>query len=357
MIGPRKGFVKTHRDGTLMLRFGVILLALLALLVFSTGCSGEVTTTTGATAATTATTVATMAAVSSTTVLIPAASITTTSVFADDEEQQAATQALAGPETLSLAPNDLAAFLEARTAAVNSGDWRAVAPFYSGGVLLELPHTGAQPRSTTGRDAMVSRLCNLVKEGGGKLTASGHPVSFGSYVIEPYSLGPSAMPCVVVDGMDGRGRIENTWVFTEPAGGPVRTPSTLGTSFPASPEAIARVKSQTLSLAGDDIVSMLRAREEAVNRGDGKAAAAFYAENGVLEELDVSPAQITTGRDALAVHLQELIDGPKLTIDQAGHPLQLGSYVFEPVFLNGNVSYILVYQVNERGEIEHQWVF
>jgi ketosteroid isomerase-like protein len=116
-------------------------------------------------------------------------------------------------------------------------------------------------------------------------------------------------------------------------------------------------RAETLSLAADEVIAVLRAREEAVNRGDGKAAAAFYAENGVLEELDTDPPTITTGRAALAVHLQELIDGPRLSIERAGHPLQFGPFVFEPVFLTGKVSYMLAYKINERGEIEHQWVF
>ncbi len=74
---------------------------------------------------------------------------------------------------------------------------------------------------------------------------------------------------------------------------------------------------------------MLEARIAAWDRGDGRAAAALYTEDAVMEERDITPAFVSEGREAIGNRLQELID-LGLRMRGVGAPVQLGRFVGEP---------------------------
>ena len=125
------------------------------------------------------------------------------------------------------------------------------------------------------------------------------------------------------------------------------------TSTTASPTTQATVIGEAPS---DEVISLLEGRIAAWNRGDGKAAAAFYAEDGILEETD--NGLVTQGRSRIAARLQDLIDGG-FTMETAGTPIQFGRVVVEPVNLiyQGQPGlYVLVFDLGPDGRlIDHQW--
>jgi hypothetical protein len=114
-------------------------------------------------------------------------------------------------------------------------------------------------------------------------------------------------------------------------------------------------------MPSDEIMSVLQGRIAALNEGDGKAAAAFYAVNATMEEQDQDPPLVTTGRTAIGDRLQELADVWGLRMRAEGTPIQFDRYVAEPVSFygadgSGTGAGMLVFEVNADSEITHQWV-
>ena len=114
-------------------------------------------------------------------------------------------------------------------------------------------------------------------------------------------------------------------------------------------------------MPSEEVMSVLEGRMAAMNAGDGKAAAAFYAANGIMEELDLDPPLVTTGRTAIGDRLEELVDVWGLRMRAEGTPSQFDRYVAEPVSFypaegSGTGAGMLVFEINKDGEIAHQWV-
>ena len=99
-----------------------------------------------------------------------------------------------------------------------------------------------------------------------------------------------------------------------------------------------------------------------MNRADGEAAAAFYAKSAVMEERDLTPASVSRGREEIAARLERLVGpGAGLRLALLGTPIQSGRFVGEAVrFLQsggtGAGEGILVFELDDAGKIEHQWV-
>jgi hypothetical protein len=123
----------------------------------------------------------------------------------------------------------------------------------------------------------------------------------------------------------------------------------------------APVTSPTLGLASPEVTTMLENRIAAWDSGDGKAVAAFYSKNAVMEERDVTPAVVTTGRTQIGTRLQWIID-LGLRMKPVGTPVQVGRFVGEPVRFyavgGGAVGEgVLVFELDKyTGKIAHQWV-
>lgn len=128
---------------------------------------------------------------------------------------------------------------------------------------------------------------------------------------------------------------------------------------------VDRQTRSSAGLASPAVASMLEGRIVAWNRGDGRAAAAFYTMDAVMEERDVTPAIVTTGRQAIAERLQTIID-LGLRMKPVGTPVQIGRYVGEPVRFYAAESRsatwrpvgegILAFELTPTGQIAHQWV-
>ncbi len=98
----------------------------------------------------------------------------------------------------------------------------------------------------------------------------------------------------------------------------------------------------------------------AINRGDGQAAASYFAEDGKQEELNEEPSLVFKGREAIATRLEEL-HGMGLRLASAGAPITYDKYVAEPVrFFNGDGSGrgagMLVFEFDPAYKIAHEWV-
>jgi hypothetical protein len=120
------------------------------------------------------------------------------------------------------------------------------------------------------------------------------------------------------------------------------------------------VATQRARRPSDAVMAVLEGRIAAMNRGEGEAAAAYYAASGVLEETDLDPDLVTRGREAIATRLGDLYD-MGLRLKPAGAPIQYDIYVAEPVkFINANGpgkgAGMLVFEFNPRNEIAYQWV-
>jgi hypothetical protein len=114
-------------------------------------------------------------------------------------------------------------------------------------------------------------------------------------------------------------------------------------------------------MPSDEVMSVLEGRIAALNEGDGKAAAAFYAVNATMEELDQDPPLVTNGRNAIGDRLEELVDVWGLRMRVEGSAIQFDRYVTEPVSFyaadgSGTGAGMLVFEVNKDSEITHQWV-
>lgn len=84
-----------------------------------------------------------------------------------------------------------------------------------------------------------------------------------------------------------------------------------------------RQNQQAQAPASKEAVAALEGRIAAWMQGDEVAAAAFYEENGTLEEMDQSPPIVTQGRAAIAKRLQDLI-AMDVKMKPAGAPVQVG---------------------------------
>ena len=62
----------------------------------------------------------------------------------------------------------------------------------------------------------------------------------------------------------------------------------------ATPDGVATDRP---NLPSAEIMAVLEGRIAAMNEGDGAAAAAFYTEDGVLEETDLMPHGFSVGRE------------------------------------------------------------
>jgi hypothetical protein len=113
--------------------------------------------------------------------------------------------------------------------------------------------------------------------------------------------------------------------------------------------------------ASDEVVALLESRMAAMNRGDGLAAAEFYALDAAMEETDLTPHLVTLGRAAIGERLQSLVGDAGLRLISAGTPIQFDRYVAEPVVFDqdggpGHGAGMLVFEIDSDGLIAYQWV-
>lgn len=117
--------------------------------------------------------------------------------------------------------------------------------------------------------------------------------------------------------------------------------------------------SSAAGLASAEVATMLENRIAAFDRADGRAAAAFYTEDAVMQEEDIGLT--TRGREAIATRLQYLMDAG-LRMKTVGAPIQMGRFVGEGVrfYEPGGTRIgegVLVFELDKnRGKIAHQWV-
>ena len=136
-------------------------------------------------------------------------------------------------------------------------------------------------------------------------------------------------------------------------------PSTVSPS--GSPLSIVgRTTAEGARLPSTPVMDALEGRIAAMNERDGEAAAAFYAEDGVLEETDLTPHGVSRGRAGLAIRFDELYD-MGLRLAPAGAPIANGRYVAEPTrFYNGGMpgrgAGMLVFEVDAQNQFAYQWM-
>jgi hypothetical protein len=111
-------------------------------------------------------------------------------------------------------------------------------------------------------------------------------------------------------------------------------------------------------LASNEVATMLDDRIAAFNGGDNEAAAAFYAEDAVLQEEDIG--KVTTGRKEIGVRLHDLYY-MGMRMEPVGAPIQSGRFVGEAVRFTefegtGTGEGVLVFELDDAGKIAHQWV-
>ena len=243
------------------------------------------------------------------------------------------------------------AVLEGRIAAMNEGDGAAAAAFYTeDGVLEETdltPH-GSFPRGESGsrRGSTTSTALGL------RLAPAGAPIAYDRYVAEPTRFYNGNEP----------GRGAGMLVFEIGAGDKLAYQWMIG--WAAGPEeTFAITKSPAVdrpNLPPRRVMKVLDGLTAAINRGDGQAAAAYFAEDGKQEELNEDPSLVFKGREAIATRLEEL-HGMGLRLAPAGAPITYDKYVAEPVrFFNGDGSGrgagMLVFEFDPAYKIAHEWV-
>jgi hypothetical protein len=117
--------------------------------------------------------------------------------------------------------------------------------------------------------------------------------------------------------------------------------------------------SSTQGLASHEVAAMLESRIAAFDRADGRAAAAFYTEDAIMQEEDIGLT--TTGREQIAARLQYLMDAG-LRMKAVSAPIQMGRFVGEAVRFyeaggTGTGEGVLVFELDKNtGKIAHQWV-
>ena len=245
---------------------------------------------------------------------------------------------------------EVIAVLEGRIAAMNEGDGAAAAAFYTADGVLE--ETDLMPHGfSVGRDQLASRFDELYSLGL-RLAPAGAPIAYDRYVAEPTRFyngnGPGRGAGILVFEIGAAGKLAYQWMIGW-AGGPEKT--------------FAIAKSLAVdrpNLPPRRIMKVLEDRMAAMNRGDGRAAAACYAGDSKMEEMSESPSLVTAGRKAIAARLEDLY-GMGLRLAPAGSPITYDKYVAEPVrFFNedrsGRGAGMLVFEFNPAYKIAHEWV-
>lgn len=125
---------------------------------------------------------------------------------------------------------------------------------------------------------------------------------------------------------------------------------------------VASVSEEEPEYAGvsDGVAAMLDERIDAYNRGDIAAVADLFAEDGVMNELDVP--LVSRGRDKVEARFQELYDFG-MRLEALGEPTQSGIYVAEPAQAwiagareEGRLQFMLVYELDKAGKIAYEWI-
>jgi hypothetical protein len=240
--------------------------------------------------------------------------------------------------------------LEDRIAAMNRGDGLAAAACYTPNGVLE--ETDLTPHLVSrGRAELATRFTDLYSMGL-RLAPAGAPIINDRYVAEPTRFyngnAPGRGAAMLVFEIAAGDRLAYQWMIGW-AGGPEKT--------------FAIVTSPTVdkpNLPPPGIMTILNDRMAAMNRGDARAAASFYARNGAMEEMDQSPSLVTKGRTAIEARLDDLYQ-MGLRLAPAGAPITYDQYVAEPVrFSNGNGAGegagMLVFQFDPASKIVHEWV-
>ena len=117
--------------------------------------------------------------------------------------------------------------------------------------------------------------------------------------------------------------------------------------------------SSTDGLASHEVATMLEDRIAAFDRADGRAAAAFYTNEAIMQEEDIGLT--TRGREQIAARLQYLMDAG-LRMRTVGAPIQIGRFVGEAVcfYDPGGTAVgegVLAFELDkDSGKIAHQWV-
>lgn len=259
------------------------------------------------------------------------------------------TPAAAATDRPNLPSAEVMDALEGRIAAMNNGDGAAAAAFYTRDGVLE--ETDLSPHLVTeGRKDLAVRLTDLY-DMGLRLALAGVPIACDRYVAEPvrfYNDEGGRGAGMLVFEIDADSRLAYQWMIGW-AGGPEATFAILESPSVDEP-----------NLPPDRVTKILDSRMAAMNRGDSQAAAAFYAKQGVMEEMDQSPSLVTMGPRDIAERLGDLYDAG-LRLAPAGAPITYDEYVAEPVrFLKaggtGRGAGMLVFQFDATFMIVHQWV-
>jgi ketosteroid isomerase-like protein len=256
---------------------------------------------------------------------------------------------------LNLPSGEVMAALEGRIRAWMNEDYEAAAAYYAkDGILKEMdvtPHIVIK-----GRDAIGRRLADLYAMGM-RLAPADLPLQFDRYVAEPTGFfaadGPQTGVGMLVFEMTADNEFAYQWVMGD-LDRSMPLPATGGTPSPLS-----QMTSRP-NVPSPEITHLLEARMAALNRGDAKAAASFYAAGAVMWEEDQSPHVVSKGRDRIAVRLQRLHDAG-MRLEPAGASIQYDRFVAEPVrFHNADGSEtgvgMLVFQMDARDRIVNQWV-
>lgn len=248
-------------------------------------------------------------------------------------------------------PSDaVIAALEGRIVAMNRGDGEAAASFYAEDGMLE--ETDLSPHLITRGRAWLADRLDALYDMGLRLAPAGAPIANGRYVAEPTRFYHGTMPrrgaAMLVFEIDAQNKLAYQWMIGW-AGGPERTFGLVKSPSVRRPNPPPR-----------EIEKILDAHMTAVNGGDGQAAAALYAQRGVLEETSQHPGLETKGRENIAVRLEDLYDlGYRLA--PAGASIAYDKYVAEPVrFLGGDETEagagMLVFEFDPAFKIAHEWV-
>ncbi len=106
-----------------------------------------------------------------------------------------------------------------------------------------------------------------------------------------------------------------------------------------------------IGLADAATVKMIDAFNKAAST-DGQRLASFFTPNGVMDEVNID--EVTTGRAAIARHMQGYID-TGFQVEGFGPVIQSGSYVAQATTASGSTSVIAIYELTSDGEISHMW--